>query len=250
MSGSGKPPSKLGGHKSPAQNYRQSSGKQEVIQCRVCEKEMKFQNYMVHLKFQHPREDFKNLRAKGNKSILNMIENHNKQSIKRSGIDHSNNGDCSSTKIRRVYGGNNNSQSGDKNNHSGENNKLLGDNNSRGGDNDNQSGDNNKKIKGNNNHFSDNDYHRDNNQNDAPEPDLTVSPSEQAVDDGDNVFKPDSDDDLGLAQDDYHESLAEVPRGTNEIEKSTIETLNIIVAKLAPLAQMEEGVINKLVDTM
>ena len=57
MSGSGKPPSKLGGLKSPAQNYRQSSGKQEVIQCRVCEKEMKFQNYMAHLKFQHPRED-------------------------------------------------------------------------------------------------------------------------------------------------------------------------------------------------
>ena len=112
-----------------------------------------------------------------------MIENHNKQSIKRSGTDHSNSGDCSSTKIIRVDDGNNNSQSGDKNNHSGENNNLLGDNNSRGGDNDNQSGDNNKKIKGNNNHFSDNDYHRDNNQNDAPEPDLTVSSSEQAVDD-------------------------------------------------------------------
>ena len=109
MSGSGKPPSKLGGHKSPAQNYRQSSGKQEVIQCRVCEKEMKFQNYMAHLKFQHPREDFKNLRAKGNKSILNMIESHHKQTIKRSGTDHSNSGGCS-TKTRRVDDDNNQRQ--------------------------------------------------------------------------------------------------------------------------------------------
>ena len=260
MSGSGKPPSKLGGHKSPAQNYRQSSGKQEVIQCRVCQKEMKFQNYMAHLKFQHPREDFKNLRAKGNKSILNMIESQHKQTIKRSGTDHSNSGGCS-TKTRRVdddnnqgednnnQSGDNNKQSGDNNNQSEDNNNGGGDNNNQSGDNNNQSGNNNNQSRDNNNQFSDNDEYSDDNQNDAPA-ELTVSPSKPAVDDGDTVAKHDRDNDLGLDQDDYHDSLAEVPRGTKEEEKTSIETLNIIVAKLAPLAQMEDGVINKLVDTI
>ena len=98
---------------------------------------------------------------------------------------------------------------------------------------------------GNNNQFSDNYEYSDDNLNDAPA-ELTVSPSEPAVDDGNTLAKHD----LGLAQDDYHDSLAEVPRGTKEEEKTSIETLNIIVAKLAPLAQMEDGVINKLVDTI
>ena len=80
MSGAGQPPLKPG----QQQSYRQSSGKLEIIQCRVCRKEMKHQNYQTHLKFQHPAEDHKNLRIKSNKSIMNMFDGQ-KQSVKRPG---------------------------------------------------------------------------------------------------------------------------------------------------------------------
>ena len=67
---------------------RTSKGKILVIQCRVCDKRMKFQNYEVHLKSQHPREDHKNLRTKNSQSIKNLFENR-KPATKRSsaGID-------------------------------------------------------------------------------------------------------------------------------------------------------------------
>ena len=64
------PPSHLDG-KGP--NYRESVGKKTVIQCRVCSKEMKQQNYGAHSKFVHPQEDYKNLTVKSNKSMFDML---------------------------------------------------------------------------------------------------------------------------------------------------------------------------------
>ena len=52
---------------------RISSGKTLVIECRVCSKSMKLQNYKTHLKFQHPKEDSDNLRTKSNQSIKNLF---------------------------------------------------------------------------------------------------------------------------------------------------------------------------------
>ena len=49
---------------SPWQIYRKSTGKTVDITCRVCDKIMKYQNYMTHLKAKHPEEDSKNLRGK------------------------------------------------------------------------------------------------------------------------------------------------------------------------------------------
>ena len=83
---SGKTPSKGGGKPPPSQNYRQSKGKQEIIECRICKKEMKLQNYETHLKSQHPQEDSKNRRTKSDKSIKsieNIFEKTQKQIMKR-----------------------------------------------------------------------------------------------------------------------------------------------------------------------
>ena len=71
------------GSKALSLNYRQSLGKQIVIECRVCGKSMKFQNYQPHLKFKHPREDWKNLRGKSDTSIKNMFENQNQTKVKK-----------------------------------------------------------------------------------------------------------------------------------------------------------------------
>ena len=53
--------------------YRESKVKSQVVKCRFCEKEMKFQNYEQHLKSKHPTENCKDLRSKTDKSIKSMF---------------------------------------------------------------------------------------------------------------------------------------------------------------------------------
>ena len=54
-------------------SYRVSKGKLRVIKCRICEKQMKYQNYETHLKYKHPGENCKDLRARSENSIKNMF---------------------------------------------------------------------------------------------------------------------------------------------------------------------------------
>ena len=87
---SGELPSKMGGEKPPYKDYRQSKGKKLSIQCRVCDKEMLYQNYQAHLKFKHTKEDFRNLSTKSDKSIKNVFQLV-KPNLKRPAPDTDNN---------------------------------------------------------------------------------------------------------------------------------------------------------------
>ena len=62
-------------------NYRESKGKNQVIKCRACAKEVKYQNYESHLKSQHPSEDFKDLRSKSDNSIQTMFKSKSKRAF-------------------------------------------------------------------------------------------------------------------------------------------------------------------------
>ena len=54
-------------------HYRESKGKTQVVKCRICEKEMKLQNYEQHIKSKHPTENCKDHRSKSDKSIKSMF---------------------------------------------------------------------------------------------------------------------------------------------------------------------------------
>ena len=211
----------------PPQNYRKSMGKEVEVECRICSKILKFQNYQTHLKSQHPHEDHKNLRTKTNKSIKDMF------SIKSSSLKKPS--------------------------------PFLNDENT-------------KKLS-----LSSADI-LDQNQNIAKSPlsstalaasgpgdDRAVALESEHLDIGASssnkasisevVLSGDSsgeystviqtiDDNPGENDDIVHDTNIENKDDSEEFEKVSVEDLNNLVVKLAPLAKLESDVITKLVDNI
>ena len=61
-------------------DYRKSQGKRTNVKCRVCKKEIIFQNYKEHIRSQHENEDYNVLRSSSQTSLQTIFT---KQSVSK-----------------------------------------------------------------------------------------------------------------------------------------------------------------------